>query len=417
MSSTARQTLQATLSWATPERLQMFLAAYFMANLLPFVYSQVTTTGVVDRLGRVRGRDFIAFYTAGLIVNEGRYERLYDQDYFLTVQVTLASVTDERPRHFSLYPPPMLLLFGLMARLPYDFALWIWWLAQAGAIAAAGWLLLKDLPLAPVWRRTVIVAFLAFAPVLDVFVNGQMSGFWLLILTAGLYLRRHGYTYSGGMLLALLALKPTLALGLVVWIVVRGQLRLGVGFALGCLALIGITAAFFGTDIFPVYWRSTQEFAQVRARVTWSAYHMHAVFGILRNLAGGESAWIKVVHLLVAAVAGVVLVRIAWIQGRSQVNQDLWRIDEASLVLFILLATPYILTYDLCLLLIPICKLWSLNRGKDGFLPVAAATMLYLFGMMLPLYSLLRFSLVPAGELVAIICLGCLARRGYKESA
>jgi Glycosyltransferase family 87 len=420
MSSIVHQRLEAVRTWATPARLQLFLAAYFAANLLPFLYAQAGP-GILDRQDRVRGRDFLSLYIAGRVANEGPIERCYDQDYFLKVQESLATVTPERPRHFSLYPPPMLLLFGLIARLPYDVALLLWWLLQAGAITAACWMLLEDMQPFPAWRLTVVLAFLAFAPVLDVFVNGQMSGFWLLILTGGLRLRRRGQMFGAGMLLALLALKPTLALGLVLWIVVRGQVRLGLGFILGCLVIAGVTAAMLGPEVFNAFRLSTQN-GEVWSLVSWAPYHIHTVLGILHNFVGGYPLWIRVVHFLVAAVAGAALVRIAWVQRespRTSADQDAARrIDEASLVLFIVLATPYILTYDLCLLLIPICHLWSIRRDEDALAPVAMGTLLYLSGMALPLYTLIRFSLVPAAALAAMICISrSTERRTSKATA
>jgi hypothetical protein len=417
------QRIEAIQAWVTPRRLNYYLAAYLLAYLVPFIVME-STSGVLDRMDRVRGRDFIAFYTAGTIVAAGDVDRVYDQDYFFAVQRSIAEVGPERPRHYSLYPPPMVLLFSLPARLSYDVAVVLWWLTQVLAFAAAFCLLLKDLDPAPAWRPTVCLAFAAFGPVIATFYDGQMAGFWLLILTTGLLLRRRGRLIAAGLVLSLLALKPSLALGIIVWLVVRGQLRTGLGFCLGGLLQLGLTSVVLGPEVFPAYVRSIREYEGGWSTTVWAVHHVHSVKGILRNFAGGEPAWVNAVHLFVVSVACLLLVRIAWVQRWSPQAKDMddsaRRSDEAAAVLVVLLTTPYLLTYDVSLLLVPICHFWSMRLGADRREEVAIGTLLYLSGMVTPLYTVIGFSLVPALELAALAYLSRLpgrAARSTRESA
>ena len=52
----------------TPTRLQFYLAALFLPQVVLFL-SLETTSGVLDRQNRVRGRDFIAFYVKDGLVD------------------------------------------------------------------------------------------------------------------------------------------------------------------------------------------------------------------------------------------------------------------------------------------------------------------------------------------------------------
>src|SRR5437868_5643295 len=131
---------------ATPQRLQFYLAGYLLTEIVIFAYMDCTP-GVIDRLDRVRGRDFSTFYVTGEIIRDGEGDRLYDQEHFYVRQKELQSITDEtpeetlkkRPRNYSLYPPLIPIIFSWLARLEYGDALAVWWLGLLVSFTLAGW--------------------------------------------------------------------------------------------------------------------------------------------------------------------------------------------------------------------------------------------------------------------------------------
>src|SRR5262249_39042842 len=140
-----------------------------------------------------------------------------------------------RPPANPLYPPTTGLIFCALASMPYDTAIVVWWLILATCFAAAFLLLLRWLSPPPAWRWTALLALAAFTPVSSTFWNGQLAGFLLLALVAGLDLHRRGWPFAAGLVLALLALKPQLALGPGLWLLLRLDWRALAGLASGVL--------------------------------------------------------------------------------------------------------------------------------------------------------------------------------------
>src|SRR6202030_1615200 len=120
------------------------------------------TSGMHDRQGRIRGRDFLHFYLAGRIIAHGESHHLYDQSYFLALQRSLVEIDEKCPPYVSVYPPTVALLFSPLGALPYGRAILIWWPIQGVCLLVAGYLLFKVLDPPPSWRHTAWLGLIAF---------------------------------------------------------------------------------------------------------------------------------------------------------------------------------------------------------------------------------------------------------------
>ena len=87
----------------------------------------------------------------------------------------------------------------------------------------------------------MLVALAALVPLWIAVGIGHLAPMLLLVLAGGLTLHKQGKRGWAGLLLSLLALKPQLAAGLVLWMLLRRDLRtllgLAAGFALQALAV------------------------------------------------------------------------------------------------------------------------------------------------------------------------------------
>jgi hypothetical protein len=383
--------------WLTRDRLNFFCLGLLLAQLALFAGIE-STSGVLDRLGRVRGRDFLHFYIAGRLVARGGAGRLYDQDHFLGVQQTIVEINDNSPPYLSVYPPTTALLFSPLGRLPYGTAVVLWWLTQAACFLVSGYLLLRQARLAPRWRLTACLALAAFSPVISTFWNGQLSAFLLLVFVGGLWLRRRERCWQAGCVLSLLALKPQLALGVGVWLLLRRDLRTGAGFCLGLLLQAGFVVTALGPAVLADYAGNGPALGRFAQLYSNTADHQHATAGILFDLLGWRYQTLcNLAHLAVAGCAGLLFWK--FLRSRRAVagggeGADAWRFEESALVLFSLLLAPHLLTYDLSLLLIPAVNLWIAQLGGDREeMPIGV--MLYLFATLCMLYLAIGFSLVP----------------------
>jgi hypothetical protein len=388
--------------WLTRDRLNFFFTGLAAAQFALFLWLE-STGGVLDRQERVRGRDFLHFYIGGRIVARGEVDRLYDQQYFQQVQRSIAEIDEKRPPYFSVYPPTVSLLASAPGRLPYGEAVCVWWVAQAMCFFAAGCLLVQELRPPPAWRYTAWAGLAAFYPVINTFWNGQLAALLLVGFLVGLWLHGRGRPVAAGCVLSLLAFKPQLAVGVVGWLVLRRDARALSGFSLGLLAQAGVVVAVLGPDVLPDYARNTRLFPALFRLHQNTPDHQHALGGIVIDLFGGEfSGWGLLGQAIVATVAALLLLGVVG-PGRRAVG----RVEASAAVVFTLLATPHLLTYDLSYLLIPVAYLLSAYRmtRDPGFL--TPAVWLYLAATMASLYWFVGVSLIPV---VLLLVLGSLRR-------
>jgi len=95
--------------------------------------------------------------------------------------------------------------------------------------------------------------------------------------------------------------------------------------------------------------------------------------------------------------------------------QRTWRIEQTALVLFSLLLSPHLLTYDLSMLLIPIAYLISgkMNIGAEEERWLGG--LLWLSAMLPRFYYIIGFSLVPVVMLWTLFKVSQFAKRSTEH--
>ncbi len=411
---------------ATPQRLHFYLAGYLLTEIVVVVYLDCTP-GTIDRRGMIRGRDFSTFYVTGQIVRDGESDRLYNQDHFYDREKELVLITEEtpeeilkkRPRNYSLYPPLVPIIFSYLARLEYGDAIMIWWLGLILSFTLAGWRLVREIDPAPGWQITAILSIAAFTPIQYTFLNGQLSAILLLTFIGGLHLHRLNHRFLAGCVLSLLALKPQFAVGPFLWMLLRKDFRTLGGYCFGGLCQAAWSAAALGPKIIVDYLQNMWTFGHILKSSHPSPDHGHSLGEVLTIVLGLNYVnFCNQVHLIAAAVGAYWFFRtihprgrpLAW-QGDEQEYQKSWRIEQSALVIFSLLLSPHLLTYDLSMLLIPIAFLLSgkLQIGEDEERSLGG--LLYLSAMITFIYYIIGFSLVPAAMLWTLFKMSQFAKQ------
>ncbi len=350
------------------------------------------------------GGCFSQFYVAGTIIRRGETERLYDQPYFRHLQ---ESLRDDPLR--SLYPPTVGLLMAPLSQLSYGAALATWWAIQAVCILATGVIFYRGYPasakgegqtafplspspfLSQPWRINMLVALAAMTPLWIAVGIGQTAPMFLLVVAAGLTLHKRGKCGWAGLALSLLALKPQLAAGLVLWMLLRRDLRtllgLAAGFALQALAV----AAFLGPGVWLDYLHALPTISAVTRYYHYSPLVEASFVGIASNLlwsagpgtAYSWSAWeaaaMKITYAVTVSAAVVLLCRVVWARRAAQPASPApgtENYEYACGVLFMMIFPPYFLLYDQTLLAIPLVLLWSSPAWRWGVALFATTTVL-----------------------------------------
>lgn len=357
--------------------------------LVTLTFAFVNTFQPEDRsvTRNMLGHDFLAFYTAGSFVKDGRTAELYDLPAVAAYQKQVADAAgldiniDYESRKFGPWwnPPFYAWVFAPLAFLPYAQALAVWTSLNLIALAGAVALLMKMLVPAwaetdaqgrPIdWRTTGLVPFalLLSMPFIQAISHGQNTLFSLLILCGVAFFWRNKRALLAGACCGLLAYKPQLAAVVSVVLVIGMGSRALIGLTLVGAALV-LVSQFTLPGMLVHYLRQMPgnlHYMQIEHAYIWER---HATFaGFWRLLFQGREAgepWLvtRAMHAGSVLLVGGLLIRAMASHRRvvaadtcwSQQTQRTWR-DRliAATVCCAPLLMPFYFDYDLLLLAVP----------------------------------------------------------------
>ena len=247
------------------------------------------------------------------------------------------------------YPLPLATLLTPLGWLPLDRAYVVWVAASMVLIAAAGFLPLIQRGSARVKHYIVPVAagLLLFRPLWATLTEGQLGGLWVFVLALAACLWADERWVAGGVLIAFVALKPTLGvplLGMVgLWLIASRRWRalLGIAVSGGLMALTGFVldrgwvGKFLGAG---------------QAKLAETFGHSPSLWGMAGALCqhnAGCTVWLG--GLLAGGLALAVCAALLLAPGRFAAPEAI-----GLSIVVTLLITPYIWAYDQILLVLPI---------------------------------------------------------------
>ncbi len=309
--------------------------------------------GVTLSDGQLLGGDFVAFYVGGRLFRENR-PRLYDLDYQREFRLELfgpAASTPEAELPFF-YPPLVAALVSPISRLPFQTAFLIWALLGLLVSFSSLIVLIRVSGASGVLPLPLLLLFgCGFVPFsMNTVLGGQASwmGLAMLSLTCAALLRDRDFL--AGAAFSLSYYKPPLFFLLLCVLCVARGWRFLLGFALGACFLLGATILFVGPEGVLGFLSAAsqllhgQEVYPGLVAPRGQAMGLFAIgvtysFSILTTLA------FLSVPILAAFLVGYKLLKA---QKRSDRVFGLLLSITASLAF-----SPYILKYDLALLLVP----------------------------------------------------------------
>jgi hypothetical protein len=389
-----------TAAWLNRRRLNAYPKIFLTLYAITIALYLALSSGMVDPLNRPVGTDFMNVWAAGKMADEGRAAEAYDWNKHRAVQNAALPWHDgvEIPYYGWHYPPMFLMVAGLLALLPYGGALLAWMAVTLPLYVAA---VRKALPT----RESVYLA-LAFPAVLINLGHGQ-NGFITAALIGGGVMLLGTRPYLAGVLFGLLAYKPQFGILIPVALLMGWHWR--AIYAAGITVVLTALASykFFGEETWLAFLGSlklTRGIVLEQGSTGWEK--IQSIFSVTRMWGGSvELAYAaQGIFALVAAMA----VAWAWKQ-----KTDI-RLQGAVLVTASLLATPYILDYDLVALALPVA--WMAACGMEkGFRPWEKTLLMAVF--LLPLLSRsLGMLYLPPGPFVMMLLLVMTLRRiAYKN--
>ena len=300
--------------------------------------------------------DFLAFWGSAKAVLAGMPQAAYDLHWQQQVQ-TGAGFTGW---YAFVNPPPFLFVTAPFGLFSYPVG-WIVWVAATYAVWA--WAGVKAFP--RLWLLVLVFpgALIAAGHAQNGFVTGAL-------LVGGVVLLDRRPVLAGA-LLGALVVKPHLALLIPFWLAAGGRWRAFAAAAASAVGLLALAWLVFGTATMLAYggvWDAST--AIMRTADADFFLKMATLYAQVRIYAGETAAWVVAALLALAMIA---LVMLSW----RRFGQD-GMATGALMLTATALASPYLFSYDLPFLILPV--LWLVREGlRDGFGPWEKALLVALW--------------------------------------
>jgi hypothetical protein len=316
------------------------------------------------------GLDFIAFYTGGSFVNDGRHRELFDLRPVKAFQDELARQhgVDLGPALGPWWNPPFYAWsFAPLAKLPYPIAAKVWIGINVACVAAACWLMRRMLPKDASWKTWALIPVLVAlsTPFIHCVTHGQNTGTSLLLVTLLVTAWRSGRAFTAGMLAGLLFYKPQLAVVLSAVLVLSLGRRALLGLCVTGACLLLVTLVTMPGALGEFLRQMPLNLRQVQEQHVY-LWERHATFKAFWRLliqgraVGAASGWVTALAAVCMAAVGAALALVmarTWRNPFRPLQDDDVEPSRGRLIAATIAATPLLMPfyfdYDLLLLAVP----------------------------------------------------------------
>jgi Glycosyltransferase family 87 len=234
------------------------------------------------------------------------------------------------------------------------------------------------------------------------------NGFLTVALIAGALTQLDRRPLIAGILIGLLAYKPQFGLLIPLVLAVSGRWRVFFAAAATVAALALAVTLCFGMDVWTAFFASTKFTRSVvleQGGTGW--YKIQSVFSWVRMWGGGIP--------LAYAVQGAVTLTVAAALGWLWRTRATFPLKSAALLLGTVLATPYMLDYDL-MLLAPAIAFLAADGAVRGFPPYEKTLLAGLWLVPLVARSVAQATLIPLAVPLMLLTFGFMLRRAMTDA-
>jgi hypothetical protein len=405
-----RATLDRLSSALTVRRLRVH--GLLLAACLWSIYAfDVSTPGLLDRNGLVKGTDFAHFYVLGSLAREHRASALYNT--LLQSEIAREIVPGAQPLYYvALYGPQVSVFFAPFARFSYGTAFILWSLFNAivyGVCCVAIW---RVCPRLRDHGPTVFILAIAYPAFFHLIAWGQTSAPALLFFTLAYLALRADREFLAGLAIGLLVYKPQLGIAGAILFLFSKQWRLVAGAVISGAAELSVGWLYYGTAVMREYWNVLRHFQQVLPNLEPRAYVVHCL----------RAFWAMLVPVptfaaLLYILSAVIVISASVLIWRSRAPLAL---RYSALLIATVLVAPHLTIYDLVILVPAFLLLADLALQESA--PTSVPILLYLC-YALPLigplsrYTHVQLSVVAFAALLYWIWNSAKLRGGYRTAA
>lgn len=384
-------------SWLTEARIRGYALLVLAISVAGLIGLIATSEHLIDRNGKPIGTDFSNVYAAGVLTLSGKAPDAYDPVLQHAAEVAVFEGRDV-PFFGWHYPPFFLMIAALLALMPYALALLCWLAVSLPAFLVAVHAIVP--------RRETWLAAAAF-PAGFVNVGHGQNAFFTAALLGGFLTLLDRRPVLAGVLLGLLSYKPQFGLLIPLVLLVTGRWTTILSATVTVAALIGASTLLFGMSV----WHAFAESATFTRTVVLEAggtgwEKIQSLFSAVRMWGGSIDA----AYAAQGALALTLAASIVWL-WRSQAAFEL---KAAALAVACLLATPYVLDYDMVVLGIAIAFLVRHGLAR-GFHPYELSLLALAWAVPFLTRSIAGLSGIPLGLIVMLALYAMTLRRAASD--
>jgi hypothetical protein len=338
--------------WLTDARMRGYSLILLAICTLAVVGWIAASDGLIDRNSKPIGTDFSNVYAAGTLIWQGRPAEAYEPARQHAAEKAVFGGR-EVPFYGWHYPPFFFLIAFLVASIPYAWGLSIWLVASLAAYLAA---MRAILP-----RPETLLVALAFPAVFVNIGHGQ-NGFLTAALLGGALHLLDRRPWLAGVLIGLLAYKPQFGVLIPVALLAGGRWNTIGAAAATVAALAAISFVTLGSSVWHAFADSmtfTQTVVLEQGDTGWEK--IQSIFSAARMWGAG----VPTAYAIQIALGLTLAASLAWLWQSAAA----FELKAAALATASLLATPYVLDYDLVVLAVAIVFFvrHGMNRGFHDY--------------------------------------------------
>jgi hypothetical protein len=385
--------------WLTPARARGYSLILLGLCAVAIAGWIAVSDGLIDRNGKPLGTDFSNVYAAGRLTWQGHPAEAYDPPLQHAAEKAVFAGR-EVPFYGWHYPPFFLAIAFLVAAVPYAWGLSIW---LATSFTAYLMTMRAILP-----RSETLLIAAAFPAVFVNIGHGQ-NGFLTTALLGGALHLLDRRPWLAGVLIGLLAYKPQFGALIPIALLAGARWRT-IGAAIVTVAsLIALSLVTLGGGVWHAFADSmafTQTVVLEQGNTGWEK--IQSIFSAVR-MWGGSVQLAYAFQIALAAALAATLARL-WHSDAA------FELKAAALSVASLLATPYVLDYDLVVLGIAIAYLARLGLAH-GFRAYEISVLAAAWIAPLLSRGIAQVAAIPLGLLVLLSLYTLILRRAAADRA
>ena len=379
--------------WLTAARARGYALILLMICGLAIIGWLALSPGLIDPNGKPIGTDFSNVYAAGELTWQGKPADAYDPALqHAAEQATFGG--REVPFYGWHYPPFFFAVAFLVASLPYAFGLALWLVASfAGYLATIRAILPRP--------ETLLIA--AAFPAVFVNVGHGQNGFLTTALLGGALLSLDRRPWLAGMLIGLLAYKPQFGVMIPIALLASQRWSSIAAAIVTIAALVALSFAALGGNVWHGFVDSmnfTQTVVLEQGGTGWEK--IQSAFSAARNW----GADVHTAYAIQIALGAMLAATLAWLWH----SDAAFELKASALATASLLATPYVLDYDLVVLAISIAFLVRHGFAR-GFRDYEISALAAAWIMPLLSRAIAGLSGIPLGLIVMLALYGLTLHR------